>query len=99
VILGQLDDATKVRRKRVGLKPEGRAPIREGVELQDAAGNKIGVVTSGGFGPTLNGPVIMAYVDAAHAAVGSKINAMLRGAPTPVTVVAMPFAPHGYRRA
>lgn len=99
VILGQLDDATKVRRKRVGLKPEGRAPIREGVELQDAAGNKIGVVTSGGFGPTVNGPVIMAYVDAAHAAVGSKINAMLRGAPTPVTVVAMPFAPHGYRRA
>ncbi len=98
VILGQLDDATKVERKRVGLKPEGRAPIREGVELQDAAGNKIGVVTSGGFGPTVNGPVIMAYVDAAHAAVGSKINAMLRGTPTPVTVVAMPFAPHGYKR-
>jgi len=98
VILGQLDDATKVKRKRVGLKPEGRAPIREGVELQDAAGNKIGVVTSGGFGPTVNGPVIMAYVDAAHAAVGSKINAMLRGTPTPVTVVAMPFAPHGYKR-
>ena len=98
VILGQLDDATKVKRKRVGLKPEGRAPIREGVELQDAAGNKIGVVTSGGFGPTVNGPVIMAYVDAAHAAVDSKINAMLRGTPTPVTVVAMPFAPHGYKR-
>ena len=98
VILGQLDDATKVKRKRVGLKPEGRAPIREGVELQDAAGNKIGVVTSGGFGPTVNGPVIMAYVDAAHAAVGRKINAMLRGTPTPVTVVAMPFAPHGYKR-
>ena len=98
VILGQLDDAAKVKRKRVGLKPEGRAPIREGVELQDAAGNKIGVVTSGGFGPTVNAPVIMAYVDAAHAAVGSKINAMLRGTPTPVTVVAMPFAPHGYKR-
>jgi len=98
LILGQLDDATKVKRKRVGLKPEGRAPIREGVELQDAAGNKIGVVTSGGFGPTVNAPVIMAYVDAAHAAVGSKINAMLRGTPTPVTVVAMPFAPHGYKR-
>ena len=98
VILGQLDDATKVKRKRVGLKPEGRAPIREGVELQDAAGNKIGVVTSGGFGPTVNGPVIMAYVDAAHAAVGIKIIAMLRGTPAPVTVVAMPFAPHGYKR-
>lgn len=98
VILGQLDDATKVKRKRVGLKPEGRAPIREGVALQDAAGNKIGVVTSGGFGPTVNAPVIMAYVDAAHAAVGSKISAVLRGTPTPVTVVAMPFAPHGYKR-
>ena len=98
VILGQLDNPAAVKRKRVGLRPEGRAPIREGVELTDGAGNKIGVVTSGGFGPTVNGPVIMAYVDAAHAAVGSKINAMLRGTPTPVTVVAMPFAPHGYKR-
>ena len=98
VILGQLDHPTSVMRKRVGLKPEGRAPIREGVELQDASGNKIGVVTSGGFGPTVNGPVIMGYLDAAHAVVGNKINAMLRGVPTPVMVVAMPFAPHGYKR-
>lgn len=98
VILGQLDNPTLVTRKRVGLKPEGRAPIREGVELQDASGNKIGVVTSGGFGPTVNGPVIMGYLDAAHAVVGSKISALLRGVPTPVTVVAMPFAPHGYKR-
>jgi len=98
VILGQLDNPTNVKRKRVGLKPDGRAPIREGVELHDAGGAKIGVVTSGGFGPTVNGPVIMAYVDAAHAAPGTKMNAMLRGSPTPVTVVAMPFAPHGYKR-
>ena len=98
VILGQLDNPTNVKRKRVGLKPDGRAPIREGVELHDANGAKIGVVTSGGFGPTVNGPVIMAYVDAAHAAPGTKMNAMLRGTPTPVTVVAMPFAPHGYKR-
>jgi aminomethyltransferase len=98
VILGQLDNPTNVKRKRVGLKPDGRAPIREGVELHDAGGAKIGVVTSGGFGPTVNGPVIMAYVDAAHAAPGTKMNAMLRGTPTPVTVVAMPFAPHGYKR-
>ncbi|MEQ1593889.1 MAG: glycine cleavage system aminomethyltransferase GcvT [Casimicrobium sp.] len=97
-ILGQLDNPTNVKRKRVGLKPDGRAPIREGVELHDAGGAKIGVVTSGGFGPTVNGPVIMAYVDAAHAAPGTKMNAMLRGTPTPVTVVAMPFAPHGYKR-
>jgi len=99
VILGQLDNPTNVKRKRVGLKPDGRAPIREGVELHDAGGAKIGVVTSGGFGPTVNGPVIMAYVDAAHAAPGTKMNAILRGSPTPVTVVAMPFAPHGYKRS
>jgi aminomethyltransferase len=98
VILGQLDNPATVTRKRVGLKPEGRAPIREGVELYDATGNKIGVVTSGGFGPTVNGPVIMGYVATAHAAPGTRINAMLRGTPTPVTVVGMPFAPHGYKR-
>jgi aminomethyltransferase len=98
VILGQLDNVANVKRKRVGLKPEGRAPIREGVELQDDSGVKIGVVTSGGFGPTVNGPVIMGYVDAAHAVIGTKIIAMLRGTPTPVTVVGMPFAPHGYKR-
>jgi len=98
VILGQLDNPVNVKRKRVGLKPEGRAPIREGVELQDANGAKIGVVTSGGFGPTVNGPVIMGYVDAAHVVVGTKINAMLRGTPTPVTITSMPFAPHGYKR-
>ena len=102
VILSQLDHPANIKRKRVGLKPEGRAPIREGVELQNTdnanEGNKIGVVTSGGFGPTVNGPVIMGYVDTAHAVIGTKINAMLRGTATPVTVVAMPFAPHGYKR-
>lgn len=98
VILDQLDNPASVKRKRIGLKPEGRAPIREGVELFDDSGAKVGVVTSGGFGPTVDGPVIMAFVDAAYAAAGSRINAMLRGTPTPVTVVGMPFAPHGYKR-
>jgi aminomethyltransferase len=98
VILSQLDNAASIKRKRVGLKPEGRAPIREGVELHSVDGAKIGVITSGGFGPTVNAPVIMAYVDTAYAAVGTKINAILRGTPTPVTVAAMPFAPHGYKR-
>lgn len=97
-ILAQLDNPSTVKRKRVGLKPEGRAPIREGVELQNDKGEKIGVVTSGGFGPTVNTPVIMAYVDAAYAAPGTKINAMLRGTPTPVAVVEMPFALHRYKR-
>ncbi len=98
VILAQLDDPAKVKRKRVGLKPEGRAPIREGVELVDANGAKVGIVTSGGFGPTVNAPVIMAFVDTSCAASGTKLNAMLRGMPTPVTVVDMPFAPHRYKR-
>lgn len=97
-ILGELADPARVTRKRVGLKPEGRAPIREGVALHDASGRAVGVVTSGGFGPSVNGPVVMGYVEAAHAAVGTRIDAMLRGAPTPVTVVAMPFAPHRYKR-
>ena len=97
-ILGELADPARVTRKRVGLKPEGRAPIREGVALHDASGRAVGVVTSGGFGPSVNGPVVMGYVEAAHAAVGTRIDAMLRGTPTPVTVVAMPFAPHRYKR-
>jgi aminomethyltransferase len=97
-ILALLDDPSKVKRKRVGLKPEGRAPIREGVEIVDANGAKVGVVTSGGFGPTVNAPVIMGYVDTTHATSGTQLNAMLRGTPTPVSVVDMPFAPHRYKR-
>jgi aminomethyltransferase len=99
VILAQLDDPSKVKRKRVGLKPEGRAPIREGVELQNDQGQKIGVVTSGGFAPTLNAPIIMGYVDTAYSSTGTKINAMLRGNGAIVTVVETPFAPHRYKRA
>jgi aminomethyltransferase len=98
VILAQLDDPSKVKRKRVGLKPEGRAPIREGVELQNDQGQKIGMVTSGGFAPSLNAPIFMGYVDTAYSSTGTKINAMLRGNGAMVTVVDMPFAPHRYRR-
>jgi aminomethyltransferase len=99
VILAQLDDPSKVKRKRVGLRPEGRAPTREGVELQNDRGQKIGVVTSGGFAPSLNAPIIMGYVDTAYSSTGTKINAMLRGTEAIVTVVDMPFAPHRYKRA
>ncbi len=98
VILAQLDDPSKVKRKRVGLKPEGRAPIREGVELHNESGEKIGVVTSGGFAPSLNAPIIMGYVDSAFSSVNTKIYAILRGNRALVTVVAMPFVQHGYRR-
>ncbi len=86
------------RRLRVGLRPEGRAPAREGAEIVDAAGQKIGVVTSGGFGPTLNAPVAMGYVDAAYAKAGAPVKLMVRGKPLPATVADMPFVPHTYYR-
>jgi len=85
-------------RLRVGLRPEGRAPAREGTEIVDASGTKIGVVTSGGFGPTLNAPVAMGYVDAAHANTGTSVSLMVRGKPLPAVVADMPFVPHTYYR-
>lgn len=85
-------------RLRVGLKPEGRAPAREGTEIVDGSGAKIGVVTSGGFGPTLNGPLAMGYVDAAHSKTGTAVHLMVRGKPLPASIVDMPFVPHTYYR-
>ncbi|MEM6495375.1 MAG: glycine cleavage system aminomethyltransferase GcvT [Pseudomonadota bacterium] len=85
-------------RKRVGIKPEGRAPAREGTIIQDAGGNQIGSVTSGGFGPTAGGPVAMGYVASSHAAAGTEIALLVRGKPIPATVAEMPFAPHRYKR-
>lgn len=84
-------------RLRVGIKPEGKAPIREGTELF-ANGRKIGVVTSGGFGPTYDAPVAMGYVEKEFAAVGTKIEAMLRGTPRPVDIAALPFVPQKYKK-
>ena len=85
-------------RLRVGIKPDGRAPAREGTEIVDSAGAKIGVITSGGFGPTVNGPVAMGYVAAALAKPGTAVQLMVRGKPMPASVVALPFAPHRYKR-
>jgi aminomethyltransferase len=85
-------------RKRVGILPEGRAPAREGTEIVDASGTRIGTVTSGGFGPTVNGPISMGYVSAAFAAAGTAVGLVVRGRTLPGKVVAMPFAPHRYHR-
>lgn len=85
-------------RKRVGLLPEGRAPVREGAELQDGAGRAVGHVTSGGFGPTMEAPVAMGYVEASQAEIGTKLNAVVRGKPLPVTVARMPFVEQRYYR-
>lgn len=87
-------------RKRVGLRPEGRAPMREGVVLYASAegGAPIGTITSGGFGPTVNGPVAMGYVAAEFAADGTQIYGELRGKRAPVTVTPLPFVAANFKR-
>jgi aminomethyltransferase len=85
-------------RKRVGIKPEGRAPAREGTEIQSTQGERIGIVTSGGFGPSVNGPVAMGYVQSANAAPGTPVNLMVRGKALAASVVPLPFFPHRYAR-
>jgi aminomethyltransferase len=85
-------------RKRVGIRPEGRAPAREGTEILDAGGAKVGTVTSGGFGPSVNGPVAMGYVASAGAGPGTKVQLVVRGKPLPAEVVSMPFVSHRYFR-
>ena len=90
--------AEGVSRKRVGLKPAGRAPARDGTHITNAAGEKIGTITSGGFGPTVGGPVAMGYVASAFAAPGTPVNLMVRGQAMPATVVALPFVPNRFKR-
>jgi aminomethyltransferase len=96
VILRQL--AHGAARRRVGIRPDGRAPARETTPIADAAGNPIGQVTSGGFGPSVNGPIAMGYVDAAHAIDGTALSLLVRGSPRPARVAALPFVPHRYHR-
>jgi aminomethyltransferase len=85
-------------RIRVGIRPEGRAPAREGTEVRSREGRTIGIVTSGGFGPSLGGPVAMGFVDPAFRAPGTDLTLMLRGKPLAAQVVALPFVPNGYKR-
>ena len=85
-------------RKRVGIRPEGRAPAREGTEILSVSGEKIGVVTSGGFAPSLNAPIAMGYVASAYAAPGTSLHLMVRGKPLAASVVAMPFVPNRFFR-
>ena len=98
VILPQFDKGAS--RRRVGLKPEGRAPVRENAPLfADATSTEqIGTVTSGGFGPSLNAPVAMGYLPASHAAEGGTVFAEVRGQRLPLRVSPMPFVPHNYKR-
>jgi aminomethyltransferase len=94
----QREFAEGTARVRVGLLPEGRAPAREGAEIALADGTIVGKVTSGGFGPTLNGPCAMGYVAREHAAPGTKLGLIVRGKPLPATIAAMPFVPNNYKR-
>jgi aminomethyltransferase len=85
-------------RKRVGILPEGKAPAREGTEILAKDGRKIGIVTSGGYGPTLGGPLAMGYVETSFAANGTELDLMVRGKNLPAKVSPMPFVPNRYYR-
>jgi len=87
-------------RTRVGLRPEGRAPMRAGTALfaGETGGEPVGHVTSGGFGPSVDAPIAMGYVASAHAAPGTPLWGEVRGRRLPVTVSPLPFHPHAYRR-
>lgn len=86
-----------VQRKWVGLFVDGRMPVREGADIFDGD-QKVGVVTSGGFSPSLEAPIAMAYVAVAHAGLGTPLTADVRGRRIAVTVAATPFVPHRYVR-
>ena len=95
-ILKELRDGPA--RKRVGLRPSGRAPVRDGAKILSLDGTAIGVVTSGGFGPTVNGPIAMGYVQSQFSRQGTKVTTSGRRENEPAEIVALPFVPHRYFR-
>jgi aminomethyltransferase len=97
-VLGQLDGTVPLERKRVGLVALERVPVREHAELFDAESRRVGAVTSGLLGPTIDKPVAMAYVPPACSAEGTRLQAMVRGKPVPMAVTPMPFVPPRYVR-
>jgi aminomethyltransferase len=96
IILRQLAEGPG--RRRVGIKIDGKPIARAGTQITDRAGTKIGAVTSGGFGPSVEGPIAMGYVDADHAAPDTSVNLIVRGKPVAGRVVKMPFVPHRYAK-
>jgi len=87
-----------VSRKRVGLLPQERTPVREGAEIVNETGDIIGSVCSGGFGPTLGGPLAMGYLDSAYIAIDTPVFAIVRGKKVPLLVSKMPFVAQRYYR-
>lgn len=94
----QRELADGVSRKRAGVKPDGRAPARDGTEITDMSGRRIGIITSGGFGPTVGGPVAMGYIEPASSVPGTSVRLIVRGQPMPATVVKLPFVANRFKR-
>ena len=92
----QLDNGTT--RRRVGIRPDGRTPARAQTTIVAEDGTDAGTVTSGSFGPSVNGPIAMGYVRKDLAADGTRLNLIVRGRTIPATVVPLPFIPHRYIR-
>jgi aminomethyltransferase len=82
----------------VGLVALERVPVREHTELQDLQGRPIGIVTSGLLAPSADRPIALGYLEPAHSALGSPVQALVRGKPVPMQVCALPFVPHRYHR-
>ena len=95
-VLGELANGTS--RVRVGIRPDGRAPARQGTEVADTDGNIVGAITSGGFGPSVGGPVAMGYVPPALSEPGTEISLMVRGKALPAHVAELPFVTKSYVR-
>ncbi|WP_299374855.1 glycine cleavage system aminomethyltransferase GcvT [uncultured Kiloniella sp.] len=96
IILKQIADGAP--RRLVGILPEGRAPLRPGVEIANAEGDVVGKVTSGGFGPSVGGPIAIAYVASDYKTPETALNALVRGKEMPCKVVKMPFEQKSYFR-
>lgn len=97
-ILAQLDNPAILTKKRVGLTALERIPVRDHTPLHSSDGMPIGEVTSGLLGPSINRPVAMGYVRPDLAAIGTRLQAIVRGKPVPMEVTAMPFVPARYHR-
>lgn len=97
-VLAQLADPAALTRKRVGLVALERIPVRDHTALQSLDGTPIGEVTSGLLGPSIDKPVAMGYVKPEFSAMGTRVNAIVRGKPVPMEVSAMPFVPNRYFR-
>jgi aminomethyltransferase len=94
VVRDQLENG--VARLRVGIRPDGRAPARAQTEIVAPDGTAAGFVTSGGFGPSVNGPIAMGYVRKDLTPDGTRLHLLVRGKPLPAEIVPMPFVPHRY---